>query len=57
MGYGKHFLDENMLVQKRYHRFFGNLVTHIFWAGLMATKTHFFGHGTFLIKDGSEIRL
>jgi hypothetical protein len=30
MGYGKHFLDENMLVQKRYHRFFGNLVIHIF---------------------------
>jgi hypothetical protein len=22
----------------------------------MATKKHFFGHGTFLIKDGSEIR-
>jgi hypothetical protein len=27
-----------------------------FWAGLMATKKHFFGHDTFLIKDGSEIR-
>jgi hypothetical protein len=30
--------------------------TH-FWAGLMATKKHFFGLGTFTIKDGSEIRL
>jgi hypothetical protein len=30
MGYGKHFLDENMLVQKRYRRFFGNLVIQIF---------------------------
>jgi hypothetical protein len=27
-----------------------------FWAGHMATKKHFFGHGTFSIKDGSEIR-
>jgi hypothetical protein len=27
-----------------------------FWAGLMATKKHFFGLGTFSIKDGSEIR-
>jgi hypothetical protein len=27
-----------------------------FWAGLMATKNHFFRHGTFSIKDGSEIR-
>jgi hypothetical protein len=27
-----------------------------FWAGLMATKKHFFGHGKFLIKDGSEVR-
>jgi hypothetical protein len=27
-----------------------------FWAGIMATKKHFFGHGTFSIKDGSEIR-
>jgi hypothetical protein len=27
-----------------------------FWAGLMATKKHFFGLETFSIKDGSEIR-
>jgi hypothetical protein len=27
-----------------------------FWAGLMATKKHFFGHGKFSIKDGSEVR-
>jgi hypothetical protein len=27
-----------------------------FWAGLMATKKFFFGHGSFLIRDGSEIR-
>jgi hypothetical protein len=27
-----------------------------FWAGLMATKKHFFSLGTFFIKDGSEIR-
>jgi hypothetical protein len=26
-----------------------------FWVGLLATKKHFFGHGTFSIKDGSEI--
>jgi hypothetical protein len=55
MGYDKHFLDENMLVQKRYHRFFGNLVTHIFGPDSWQQKKHFFGHGTFLIKDGSEI--
>ena len=28
----------------------------IFWAGLMATKKHFFRFGSFVIKDGSEIR-
>ena len=27
-----------------------------FWAGLMATKKHFFRFGSFAIKDGSEIR-
>jgi hypothetical protein len=27
-----------------------------FWAGLMATKKHFFGHEIFSIKDGSEVR-
>jgi hypothetical protein len=27
-----------------------------FWAGLMATKKHFFSPRTFSIKDGSEIR-
>ena len=27
-----------------------------FWAGLMATKKHFFRFGSFVIKDGSEIR-
>jgi hypothetical protein len=27
-----------------------------FWAGLMATKKFFFGHGLFSIRDGSEIR-
>jgi hypothetical protein len=27
-----------------------------FWAGLMAKKNDFFRHGTFSIKDGSEIR-
>jgi hypothetical protein len=27
-----------------------------FWAALMEKKKHFFGHGTFSIKDGSEIR-
>jgi hypothetical protein len=26
-----------------------------FWAGLMATKKYFFGHGKFLIKDGFEV--
>jgi hypothetical protein len=26
-----------------------------FWTGLMATKKHFFGHGNFSIKDGSEV--
>jgi hypothetical protein len=26
-----------------------------FWAGLMATKKHFFRLGTFFIKDGSDI--
>jgi hypothetical protein len=26
-----------------------------FWAELMATKKHFFGHGNFLIQDGSEV--
>ena len=29
--------------------------TH-FWAGLMATKKYFFPFGSFLIKDGSQIR-
>jgi hypothetical protein len=29
--------------------------TH-FWAGLMAMKKFFFRYGTFLIKDGSQIR-
>jgi hypothetical protein len=27
-----------------------------FWAGLMTVKKHFFPHGSFSIKDGSEIR-
>jgi hypothetical protein len=27
-----------------------------FWARLMATKKHFFGHGKFSIKDGSDVR-
>ena len=27
-----------------------------FWAGLMATKKFFFPHGSFAIRDGSEIR-
>jgi hypothetical protein len=27
-----------------------------FWAGLMATKKYFFGHGSFFIRDGSEIQ-
>jgi hypothetical protein len=27
-----------------------------FRAGLMGTKKYFFGHGRFLIKDGSEVR-
>jgi hypothetical protein len=27
-----------------------------FWAGIMSTKRHFFPHGSFSIKDGSEIR-
>jgi hypothetical protein len=27
-----------------------------FWAGLMATKKHFFCHGKFSIKDGSKVR-
>jgi hypothetical protein len=27
-----------------------------FWAGLMATKKHFFGYGKFSIKDESEVR-
>src|SRR6266498_1710484 len=27
-----------------------------FWAGLMATKKHFFRFGSFNIKDGSEVR-
>jgi hypothetical protein len=27
-----------------------------FWAGLMTTKKYFFPHGSFIIKDGSEIR-
>jgi hypothetical protein len=27
-----------------------------FWAGLMATKKYFFGHGKFSIKDRSEVR-
>ena len=27
-----------------------------FWAGLMATKKHFFRFGVFNIKDGTEIR-
>jgi hypothetical protein len=30
MGFDKHFLGENMLAQKRYYRFFGNLETHTF---------------------------
>ena len=27
-----------------------------FWAGLMATKKHFFRYGVFSIKDGSQIK-
>jgi hypothetical protein len=27
-----------------------------FWAGIMATKKHFFPYGSFTIGDGSEIR-
>jgi hypothetical protein len=27
-----------------------------FWAGIMATKKYFFPHGSFSIRDGSEIR-
>jgi hypothetical protein len=30
MGFGKLFLDENMLAQKLYQRFFGNLGIHTF---------------------------
>jgi hypothetical protein len=27
-----------------------------FWAGIMATKTHFFPYGSFSIRNGAEIR-
>jgi hypothetical protein len=30
MGFGEHFLDENILARKLYHRFFENLVIHTF---------------------------
>jgi hypothetical protein len=47
------------------HKYVGSkAVSHVlwkpgdshFWARLMATKTHFFSHGTFSIREGSEIR-
>jgi hypothetical protein len=56
MGFGKHFLDKNILARMLYHRFFWKPGDSHFWAELMATKKHFFGHGKFSIKDGSEVR-
>jgi hypothetical protein len=31
MGFGKHFLDENMSARKLYHKFYGNLVIPDSW--------------------------
>jgi hypothetical protein len=45
-----------MLGQKRYHRVSEKPGDSHFWARLMATKKFFFGHGSFLIRDGLEIR-
>jgi hypothetical protein len=39
-----------------FHKWFGNPVIHIFWAGLMATKKHFFRFGALDIKGGSQIK-
>jgi hypothetical protein len=33
-----------------------NVVTLIFWVGMMAMKKHFFQFGLLNIKDGPEIR-
>jgi hypothetical protein len=41
---------------KAFSQIFWKLDDSHFWAGLMATKKHFFGHGKFSIKDGSEVR-
>jgi hypothetical protein len=46
---------ENILGPKHYHRFYENQMIHTFWAGLMATKKFFFGHGSFSIRDGLDI--
>jgi hypothetical protein len=46
----------SILAQKQSLRSFGNQGIHIFWAGIMATKKHFFPYGSLSIRDGSEIR-
>jgi hypothetical protein len=55
MGFGKHFLDENMLAQKLYHRVFGNLVIHTFGPVSWQRRSIFLTMDFFLIKDVSEV--
>jgi hypothetical protein len=49
-------------LEKEIHRLKGAIPNKLktgdshFWDGLMYAKKYFFRHGSFLIKDGSEIR-
>jgi hypothetical protein len=55
-GTWQNILKRKYIGQKALSQVFWKPGDSHFWAGLMATKKFFFGLGSFLIKDGSEIR-
>jgi hypothetical protein len=48
-------LKQKYVGSKALSQFFWKPCDSHFWDGLMAMKTTFFSHGTFSIRDGSEI--
>jgi hypothetical protein len=52
-GIWQTFLRQEYVGSKALSQVFWKPGDSHFWAGLMSTKKHFFGYGTFLIKDGS----
>ena len=55
MEFGKPSLGENMWEIKLSLRFFGNLAIHTSGLASWLQKSFFFQHGSFSIRDGSEI--